>query len=128
MKLPSIVLCAAGAMLAATAASAQTEAEAAREAGAMSLPLSAYPEESLENGEEGTVEYLVDVDAEGTLRSCEILTSSGHGRLDRATCELMIQHARFEPARSADGRALESMIRGTVVWKLPDSAALNSDG
>ena len=128
MRLASVFICAAGAMLASTALAQESRGTGATDAGAMSLPLSAYPEKSLENGEEGTVEYLVDVDEEGVLRSCEILKSSGHGRLDRATCELMIQHAKFTPDVDADGRPLESMFRGTVVWNLPESQSKSTDG
>ena len=121
MKLNGILLCAAGALLAATSASAQEPAPSGiKEAGAMSLPLSAYPAKARKKGQEGEVGYRVDVNAEGELRSCEIIKSSGHSVLDQATCELMIQHVKFTPDVNAQGRSLESIIQGTIVWKLPD--------
>lgn len=121
MKLNGILLCAAGALFAATPASAQQEAPSGvKEAGAMSLPLSAYPARARKNGQEGEVGYRVDVNADGELRSCEIIKSSGHNALDQATCELMIQHVKFTPDVNAEGRSLESIIQGTIVWTLPD--------
>jgi hypothetical protein len=32
----------------------------------------------------------------------------------------MIQHVKFTPDVNAAGRPLESIIQGTIVWKLPD--------
>src|SRR3546814_16083520 len=96
MKLNSLVFCIVGAALAATSASAQAPGRI-KDAGVMSLPLSAYPEKARERGEEGTVEYRVDVDRDGVLRSCEIDKSSGHNVLDQAPCELMIQPVKFGP-------------------------------
>jgi protein TonB len=121
MKLNSLVFCIAGVALAATSASAQAPSSRIKDAGSMSLPLSAYPERARERGEEGTVEYRVDVDRDGALRSCEIIKSSGHSQLDQATCELMIQHVKFAPDVNEEGRPLESIFQGTIVWKLPDS-------
>ncbi len=121
MKLGSAFLFTGGAILLAAAASAQDAPAGVKNAGAMSLPLSAYPQKSRAAGEEGTVEYRVDVNADGELRSCEIIKSSGYSRLDQATCELMIQHVKFTPDVNADGRPLESIIQGEIVWQLPES-------
>lgn len=129
MKLNTMLLCVAGAALAATSASAQEGVPSGiKDAGAMSLPLSAYPTKSRERGEEGTVEYRVDVTAEGEMRSCEIIKSSGYNRLDQATCELMIHHVKFSPDVNSEGRPLDSIIQGSIVWKLPDGDGASTEG
>ena len=120
MKLSRMLLCVAGATLLGTSAFAQeAPSSGVKDAGVMSLPLSAYPKASRARGEEGSVGYRVDVSAEGELRSCEITKSSGHNRLDKATCELMIHHVKFSPDTNGEGRPLDSIIEGSIVWKLP---------
>ena len=41
---------------------------------------------------------------------------SGSAALDDTTCDLIIARFRFEPARDADGRPVESMIEENHRW------------
>ena len=98
----------------ATAASAdapdrQTEANSA---------FTAYPKNSLENNEQGTVHYRVKIDGRGVPKQCEIMQSSGYERLDLATCDLLMSRARFTPSRDGRGRGTRSTYDGRVVWRI----------
>jgi TonB family protein len=57
----------------------------------------------------GIVTASVTVDAAGRPQACRVTETSGHPRLDRATCALLRRRARFEPARDAAGRAVEGV-------------------
>ena len=71
-----------------------------------------YPQESLDNGEEGAVRYRVKLDSSGRPTACEVTESSGYRRLDLATCAMLMDNARFTPQ---DGKATYD---GRVVWKI----------
>lgn len=71
-----------------------------------------YPEKSRKLGEEGVVHYQVQISPRGELESCAVTRSSGHARLDAATCQLLVRQARFE--RKGERYTYD----GQVVWKL----------
>lgn len=99
-------------MVLATAAMAQEPAGAGE---GFSYP---YPRESLKMREEGTVHYRVRVSKTGDLENCEVTQSSGYSRLDRETCRMLIQYARFTPKTSESGRRMRSTRDGKIVWKI----------
>ena len=78
-----------------------------------------YPPEAIRANHEGTTAFKLGIDAEGRPRVCRIASSSGHASLDRAACSAMMRRAQFDPARGADGEAIESTLTRRVVWKLP---------
>jgi TonB family protein len=77
-----------------------------------------YPRESLARGEQGVVYYHVRIDSRGRPTDCEVTQSSGHERLDVATCSMLMDRARFTPARDGRGRATRSTYDGKVVWRI----------
>ena len=79
-----------------------------------------YPRESLAQGEEGIVGFKIEIDRDARIESCAVTKSSGYPRLDAATCDLLVAHAHFSPAKS-DGDRVASAKVGQLVWKLPDT-------
>jgi protein TonB len=78
-----------------------------------------YPLSAAENGEQGTVQAKLSIDAEGRVSGCSIVRSSGHRSLDDATCSILSRRAVFPPARDSSGRAVSStMTTPPVVWRL----------
>ncbi|HEX8512735.1 MAG TPA: TonB family protein, partial [Allosphingosinicella sp.] len=65
-----------------------------------------YPEAAWQAGEEGRVGFLLLIGAAGRVESCSITSSSGSATLDAATCPLLVERARFEPARDHRGRPI----------------------
>ncbi len=68
-------------------------------------------------GAAGTVFVSYRVRADGRVDRCAVLNSSGYAVLDEATCELIEQRFRFEPARDAGGRAIDWEVRTDYTWR-----------
>ncbi len=79
---------------------------------------SEYPAEARRLGLEGRVVFRALIGTDGRAKSCEIVQSSGHMILDDATCVKVIDTARFEAARDANGAAVEAYFQGPFVWEL----------
>lgn len=77
-----------------------------------------YPAEALSGQVEGRTEFRLSIDARGRVTACDILNSA-NAALDAATCRLMVQRARFEPARDAAG-AVASTHTSSIDWRLPE--------
>ena len=84
-----------------------------------------YPAESLAKGEQGVVEFAVDLDKDASIDSCVVTRSSGYPLLDAATCDVIVKHAQFSPAESA-GKRVATTRAGRIEWKLPRSHAANA--
>lgn len=78
-----------------------------------------YPASSINAEEQGTVALTVQVDAAGRVTSCSVTASSGSPALDRTTCRLYAQRARFTPARDGTGQPTASSYSDRVRWVLP---------
>ncbi|MDP4538966.1 TonB family protein [Qipengyuania sp. DY56-A-20] len=68
----------------------------------------------------GTARFRLEIAADGRVTDCTITGSTGHSILDTATCRLLEQRARFEPARNAKGDAVAGSFANAVRWELPD--------
>jgi TonB family protein len=75
-----------------------------------------YPVESRRLGEEGTCVVRLQVDADGYIRATQLLSSTGHQRLN-AACLSSFTDARMIPA-TVDGKPAESWFLFRVNWKL----------
>jgi protein TonB len=83
------------------------------------VPDNDYPTESLKAGEQGTVEFKVDVNADGRAENCVILKSSGFPRLDKATCDVVVRRARFKPASDGNGAPIRGTWSNKMNWVIP---------
>jgi periplasmic protein TonB len=79
-----------------------------------------YPAEALDRGEQGTVNVRVDVNSAGRVDACMVVRSSGRPTLDHATCRIIADRARFQPARDADGTAIKASVTQTIVWRIAE--------
>jgi len=79
-----------------------------------------YPGSSLRNNEQGVVGFALAIDATGVVTGCTITLSSGWTALDAATCRLLQQRARFNPAKDRDGEAIADSFRFRIRWSMPD--------
>ena len=78
-----------------------------------------YPARAKAAGEQGIVQFSANVDDKGTVLGCKVIAGSGFERLDRETCDLIVEHARFKPALDSSGRAHAAVHTGQVNWRLP---------
>ena len=77
-----------------------------------------YPYEPRKKNHQGRVGYRLYVNERGWATSCQIVKSSGHSDLDRETCEMAKDRARFVPAKDAQGRPTRSTYTASVDWRL----------
>ena len=79
-----------------------------------------YPAEALVAHAQGAVGFTLSIDPGGTVTSCTIASSSGSEALDKQTCSLLMQRARFNAvAPGGATRSFSSRLR----WVLPVQAA-----
>ncbi|MBT8427146.1 MAG: energy transducer TonB [Erythrobacter sp.] len=68
----------------------------------------------------GVASFRLDIAASGKVTGCRISGSTGHSQLDEATCRLVQQRAKFEPARGSNGEPVSGQYTGSVLWQLPE--------
>ena len=68
-------------------------------------------------GAAGTVVVSYRIRTDGRVGRCSVLRSSSYAVLDDATCRLIEQRFRFEPARDAGGRAIDWEVRTDYTWR-----------
>jgi TonB family protein len=83
---------------------------------------SKYPPRALATGEQGSVRFRAEVDDKGNVLACKVTEGSGFERLDRETCDLIVNHASFKPTLDGDGKAREAVHDGIVNWRIPGAA------
>lgn len=76
-------------------------------------PAPAYPQRSLQLGEEGTVTLRAVITAEGQVKSIEIQKSSGFSRLDQAALNA-VRRWRFTPSKRGD-----TPVEGVAIIPMP---------
>lgn len=72
-----------------------------------------WPSRGFRSGQ-GVLRYTLLVDEEGRAEKCEIERSTGSRRFDRQACQILIDRARFEPARGNDGAATKARYTSSV--------------
>jgi protein TonB len=77
-----------------------------------------YPLEAANFNVQGSVEFVLVIGANGRVRDCRIVRMSLIRVFGPATCDVLRRRARYEPARNADGHAVEDMDTGHVYWGL----------
>ena len=78
-----------------------------------------YPAAALREEREGVARFRVTIGADGRVRNCEILASSGSSDLDRATCANVAKRARFKPATDETGATVSGSYTSAVKWEIP---------
>ncbi len=86
-----------------------------------------YPEEAIRNDEQGIVAFRLDIGSNGLPTGCSVTESSGSSMLDATTCRILMERARFQPARGANGKPTTDSFTSRVRWVLPDSAPARED-
>jgi protein TonB len=75
-----------------------------------------YPPRAFAAGIGGTVFMRFVVHPDGRVRGCRVTRSSGSAELDTATCRLLEERLRYEPARDNFGRPVQEVIMGEHEW------------
>ena len=75
-----------------------------------------YPFWALQNWDEGSVRFGLDVDSTGKPTQCRIVQPSGVPSLDQPTCDLLLAKARFLPATDRRGRPVAGSYSRVIKW------------
>jgi periplasmic protein TonB len=78
-----------------------------------------YPSAALRSQLEGVSKFILTIDPNGIVVNCLISVSSGSSELDAATCRLITDRARFEPARNNRGKPITGSWANSVRWQIP---------
>jgi protein TonB len=77
-----------------------------------------YPAEAEAARKQGRVATILRVDEQGAVAECRISQSSGFEPLDRGTCDLVVAHIDFSPAKDGNGKPVASDYPLSVTWYL----------
>ncbi|WP_375404510.1 energy transducer TonB [uncultured Sphingomonas sp.] len=77
----------------------------------------AYPEAAIRAREQGRTVALVTVDRTGKPSTCRTVRSAGSATLDKTTCMILMNSARFEPASATEAERRFAVL--PVRWALP---------
>ena len=80
-----------------------------------------YPPDAWVAHETGTVKVQMTVTPEGRVGICTVEMSSMSPSLDASTCRILMERARFEPARDRAGRSVSDTFSQRVSWKIPSA-------
>lgn len=75
-----------------------------------------YPRQALSRRAMGIVYFELAISAEGRVSNCRVTRSSGEPSLDEQTCRIMLQRARFRPARDAAGQPVADVVTSRLGW------------
>ncbi|MBV7256291.1 TonB family protein [Pacificimonas sp. WHA3] len=75
-----------------------------------------YPRSTRRDNAQGTVTAYYDVGADGRVYNCTVRESSGNAALDAATCRLIEERFRYEPARNVRGEPVPDVTGWRQVW------------
>ena len=78
-----------------------------------------YPMLLAISGVRGLVNFRLMVDEQGQTSSCHIQQSTRPAEFDALVCKMMMQRAKFQPARDAEGQPMASYYRNTVHFSIP---------
>lgn len=78
-----------------------------------------YPRDAMQKHQQGDVAVVWRIEADGTVRDCRVVESSGSAALDQKSCELVRQRARYKPTPGLSGAQPASWERMNFSWRLP---------
>ena len=77
-----------------------------------------YPENAIQNEEQGTVTVVLTVGTNGRVAECSVASSSGSRSLDSTTCRVLRSRAKFTPAQDSSGNPTTGTVRQAIKWVL----------
>lgn len=77
-----------------------------------------YPHNLLRQGEQAYVRIRLNVTPEGRASDCNVQTRLNNEEFDTLACELMLEHARFEPALDRNGDPIASYWLTSVIYRI----------
>ncbi len=77
-----------------------------------------YPPEMVRTGQGASIQTRLIVGSDGKPTSCHVQVHISHPSFEEAACDLLMRHARFEPALDASGAPVASFYTTTLVYQV----------
>ena len=75
-----------------------------------------YPQGSLWKGNNGIVQFRLNIGQDGSVEGCHILYRTNPDEFADLSCKLILKRAKFQPAVDADGKPARSFYVQKVRW------------
>jgi TonB family protein len=87
-----------------------------------------YPRAAYSAGQQGRVTVVITVDESGEPQVCAVRATTAPADLAKLSCTLLVQRARFQPARDERGHPITADFVQGLQWSLPNPATLGDSG
>jgi len=77
-----------------------------------------YPVHLLQNGQQASVAVRLTVNKEGRASFCEVTDYSGPASFNETACLQLLRHARFDPAKDAEGAPVASFYATRITYRI----------
>lgn len=77
-----------------------------------------YPRDALQTFEEDNLEVWLNIDAQGAITSCRVVSDFASPEINNAICGMVRRKEKFVPARTKDGRPVPDFYTENFVFKL----------
>lgn len=78
-----------------------------------------YPMHSVYQGQNGIVQFRLDVGPDGIVAGCHVLYRTNPDEFADLTCKLLTKRAKFKPALDENGAPVRSFYINKVRWMIP---------
>lgn len=78
-----------------------------------------YPVEALRANEQGAIGFVLEVDAKGIAKTCRVTSGAEAAILSKATCKILLERAKFVPAKDKAGKPIASAFESRFRWEIP---------
>jgi TonB family protein len=77
-----------------------------------------YPADAVAMGQNGLVQFRLDVDPDGKISGCHVLAKTSPDVFADTTCRAVTRRAKLKPALAADGTPVRSIYVQKVRWQV----------
>lgn len=78
-----------------------------------------YPPAALREEREGVTKVTWQINEQGRIENCSVVSSSGSPDLDETACRVLTRRGRYSPALDQSGKPLRSTQSRTIRWQIP---------
>lgn len=78
-----------------------------------------YPPAALREERQGVSKLTWQINEQGRVENCQVVSSSGSPDLDEAACRLIVRRGKYTPAKDQNGNPIRTSSGRTVRWQIP---------
>lgn len=78
-----------------------------------------YPPGALREEREGVTKVSWQINEQGRIENCQVVSSSGSPDLDETACRVLTRRGRYSPAKDENGNPIRSTQSRTIRWQIP---------